>query len=121
MFIIIIIIIIIIITTTLQKDDRFDELISKFELSKCITVFGWIIRFISNCNKKKVSGPLTISEMKQQQTWFIKREQQKVVDTNNIKSDRHYFNHLKKRGRPLRVQGKNTRTLSNIFTKIINL
>ena len=79
-------------STTLQKNDTFDKLMSKFDLWKCIKVIAWINRFITNCKKEKINGPLTTSEIKQQRTWFIKREQQKVADTDKFKADQQYLN-----------------------------
>ena len=75
-------------STTLQENDTFDELMSKFDMWKSIRVIAWINRFISNCKKKKINGPLTISEIKQQQTWFIKREPKKVADTDKFKANK---------------------------------
>ena len=79
-------------STTLQKNDTFDKLMSKFDLWKCIRVISWINRSITNCKKKKTNGPLTTSEIKQQQTWFIKRVQKKVADTDKFKADKQYLN-----------------------------
>ena len=67
-----------------------DELISKFDLWKCIRVIPWINRLTISCKKKKVSRPLITSEIKQQRNWFIKRKQQKVIVTDNFKADRQY-------------------------------
>ena len=64
----------------------------KFDLWKCIRVIAWINRFITNCKKKKINGPLTTSEIKQQRTWFIKREQKKVTGTGIFKADKQYLN-----------------------------
>ena len=64
-------------STTLQENDTFDKLMSKFDLWKCIRVIAWINRFITNCKKKKINRPLTTSEIKQEGTWFIKRQQKK--------------------------------------------
>ena len=79
-------------STTLQKNDTFDKLMSKFDLWKFIKVIAWINRFITNCKKEKINGPLTTSEIKQQRTWFIKREQQQVADTDKFKADQQYLN-----------------------------
>ena len=72
-------------STALQKNDTFDKLMNKFDLWKCIKIIAWINRFITNCKKEKINGPLTTSEIKQQRTWFIKREQQKVADTDKLR------------------------------------
>ena len=78
--------------TTLQKNDTFDKLMSKFNRWKCIRVIAWINRFIINCKKEKINAPLTTSEIKQQRTWFIKIEQQKVADTDKFMTDQQYLN-----------------------------
>ena len=54
--------------TTLLKYEKFEKLMSKFDLWKCFRVIAWIDRFITNSKKKKVT-----SEIKQQRAWFIKR------------------------------------------------
>ena len=79
-------------STTLQKNDTFDKLMSKFDLWKCIRVIAWINRFITNYKKQKINCPLTTTEIKQQRTWFLKREQQKVSDTDKFKADQQYLN-----------------------------
>ena len=64
----------------------------KFNLWKCITVIAWINRVITNCKKKKINGPVTTSEIKQQRTWFMKRELKKVTGTGIFKADKQYLN-----------------------------
>ena len=57
----------------------------KFDLWKCIRVIAWINRFITNCKKKKINGPLTTSEIKQGGIWFIKRQQKKMLTLTNLR------------------------------------
>ena len=72
-------------STTLQENDTFDKLMSKFDLWKCIRVIAWINRFITNCKKKKINGPLTTSKIKEQRTWFTKTEQKKLLTLTNLR------------------------------------
>ena len=47
---------------------------------------------VYNLLREKENGPLTTSEIKQQRTWFIKREQQNVADIDKFKADKQYLN-----------------------------
>ena len=77
-------------STALQENDTFDKLMRKFDLCKYIRVIAWINRFITNCKKKKINGPVTTSEIKQKR--FMKREQKKVTGTGIFKADKQYLN-----------------------------
>ena len=58
--------------------DRLDAVLEKFELNKAINNCAWISRFLYNSRypNQKLSGPLTTKEIKNQQTFWVKRSQQ---------------------------------------------
>ena len=72
-------------TTTIEKSDTFDNLLEKHELYKFLRITAWIKRFLNNCQKIKRNGPLKTDETEQQKKFWIKREQQRVKDTEKFK------------------------------------
>ena len=45
--------------TTVDLQNPIDTLSNKFTLRKTLRILSWINRFLNNCGKSKVSGPLT--------------------------------------------------------------
>ena len=74
-----------IMTTTIEKSDTFDNLLEKHELYKFLRITAWIKRFLNNCQKTKRSSPLKTDETEHQKKFWIKREQQKVKNTEKFK------------------------------------
>ena len=74
-----------IMTTTIEKSDIFDNFLEKHELYKPLRITTWIKRFLNNCQKTKRSGPLKTDETEHQKKFWIKREQQRVKDTEKFK------------------------------------
>ena len=74
-----------IMTTTIEKSDIFDNFLEKHELYKSLRITAWIKRFLNNCHKTKRSGPLKTDETEHQKKFWIKREQQRVKDTEKFK------------------------------------
>ena len=59
-------------------NDPLDEILAKFTLTKAIRVSTWVSRFTRNIRlpkEKRVSGPLTTQEMRDQHTAWTKRAQ----------------------------------------------
>ena len=53
-------------TTSIEKSDTFDKFLEKHELYKSLRRTAWIKRFLSNCQKTKISGPLKTDEIEHQ-------------------------------------------------------
>ena len=61
--------------TTVDLQNPIDTLLNKFTLPKTLRILSWINRFLNNCRKSKVSGPLIADEALVQIKPLIKREQ----------------------------------------------
>ena len=72
-------------TTTIEKSNTFDKFLEKYGLYKFFRTTSWIKRFLYNCQKNKRSDPLKTNEIEHQKKFWIKREQQKVKDTEKFK------------------------------------
>ena len=72
-------------TTTIDNSDTFDNLLEKYELYKFLRITAWIKRFLNNCQKTKCSGSLKTDETEHQKKFWIKREQQRVKNTEKFK------------------------------------
>ncbi len=71
-------------------DDSFDDLLTKFNLSKTMRVCAWVSRFLFNVQNpdQRVKGPLTTAKLDKQRIFWIKRAQ-----TNcDIEEDRMHLN-----------------------------
>ena len=64
-----------ILATKVKQKDLFDLLLDKYELHKVFRISAWVTRFINNCQKIPNRGPLTTSEIRFQEKFYIKREQ----------------------------------------------
>ena len=60
-------------------------MLEKHELYKFLRITAWIKRFLNNCQKNKRSGTLTTDGIEHQNKFWIKREQQRVKDTEKFK------------------------------------
>ena len=60
--------------TTADLQNSIDTLSNKFTLRKTLRILNWINRFLNNCRKSKVSGPLTADKVLAQKKFLIKRE-----------------------------------------------
>ena len=58
--------------TTVDLQNPIDTL-NKFTLRKTLRILRWINRFLNNCRKNKVSGPLTADKVLVQRKFLIKR------------------------------------------------
>lgn len=61
--------------------------LTNFELSKVLRASAWINRFINNCKKPKVRDLPTTGEIEKQKNFWIKRERQRLRDTEKVKND----------------------------------
>ena len=78
--------------TTFDLQNPIDTLLNKFTLRKTLRILSWINRFLSNCRKTKVSGPLTAEKVLVQRKFLIKREQNLYSNTNNFEISRQQLN-----------------------------
>ena len=69
-----------------------DTLLNKFTLRKTLRILCWINRFLNNCRKNKVSGPLTADKVLVQRKFLIKREQKLYGNTENFEISRQPLN-----------------------------
>ena len=60
--------------TTVDLQNSIDTLLNKFTLRKMLRILSWINRFLNNCRKSKVSGPLTADKVLVQRNFLVKRE-----------------------------------------------
>ena len=72
-------------TTTIEKLDIFNKLLEKHKLYKFLRITAWIKRFLNNCQKTKRSRPLKTDRIEHQKKFWIKKEQQRVKDTDKFK------------------------------------
>ena len=72
-------------TTTIEKSDTLDNLLEKHELYEFLRIAAWIKRFLNTCQKTKRSGPLKTDETEHQKKFWIKQEQHRVKDTEQLK------------------------------------
>ena len=77
---------------TVSTVDEIDDLLNKFSLWKFLRILGWINRFINNCRRNKVNGPLTTEEISKQKKFIIKREQKRFQVTEKFKNDKAQLN-----------------------------
>ena len=59
--------------TTADLQNSIDTLLNKFTLRKTLRILSWINRFLNNCRKSKVSGPLTANKVLVQIEIFYKK------------------------------------------------
>ena len=69
-----------------------DTLLNKFTLRKTLKILSWINRFLKNCRKSKVSGPLTADTVLLQRKFLIKRTQNLYSNTENFEISRQQLN-----------------------------
>ena len=69
-----------------------DTLLNKCTLSKILRVLSWVNRFLNNCRKSKVRGPLTTEKVLVQGKFLIKREQNLYSKTKNFGISRQQLN-----------------------------
>jgi hypothetical protein len=74
----------------LSKNDNnpLDELLDVHinNVWKTLRVCAWINRFVTNCRRGKrerETGPLTMREIKLQESWWIKKTQQQATSANS--------------------------------------
>ena len=53
---------------------------------------SWVNRFLNNCRKSKVGGPLTTEKVLEQRKFLIKREQNLYSHTKNFEISRQQLN-----------------------------
>ena len=58
--------------TTVDLKNPIDALLNKFTLLKTLKILSGINRFLSNCRKTKVAGPLTAEKVLAQRKYLIK-------------------------------------------------
>ena len=59
--------------TTVDLQNPTDTLLNKFTLRKMLRKLSCINRFLNNCRKSKVSGPITADKVLVQRKFFIKK------------------------------------------------
>ena len=74
--------------TTIDLQNPVDTLLNIFTLRKTLRILSWINRFLNNCRKSKVSGPLTADKVLVQRKFLIKREQNLYSNTENFEISR---------------------------------
>ena len=79
-------------TTAIKKSDTLDNFLEKHQLYKFLRITDWIKGFLNNCQKTKRSGPLKTDETEHQKKFWIKREQQRVKDTERFKISKEMLN-----------------------------
>ena len=78
--------------TTADLLNPIDTLLNKFTLRKTLRILCWVNRFLNNCGKNKVSGPLTADKILVQRKFLIKREQSLYSNTENFEISRQQLN-----------------------------
>ena len=51
---------------TVSSETIYDKLLVKYQMLKTVRILSWIKRFLTNCKKQQVRGPLTSSEIENQ-------------------------------------------------------
>ena len=64
-----------------------DALLNKFTLRKTLRILSWINRFLNNCRKSKVSGPITAKKVLVQRNFLIKKDQN-LYSTGLVQSEK---------------------------------
>ena len=59
-------------------------LLNKLILRKTLRIISWVNRFLNNCRKRKVSGPLATEKVLLQRKFLIKIEQNLYSNTKNF-------------------------------------
>jgi len=77
--------------TVAVKNDL-EDLLSKFPLVKYLRIVSWVNRFIVNCRKSKVKGPLSTDEISLQRKLLVKQQQRKFGTTETFKNCRDRLN-----------------------------
>ena len=78
--------------TIINLEHPVDTLLNKFTLHKTLRILSWVNRFIHNCRKNKISGPLTTEEVLVQKKLLIKREQNKYSETESFRNCKQQLN-----------------------------
>ena len=64
-----------ILAMTVSSETIYDKLFVKYPMLKVLRILSWIKRFLTDCKKQQVRGPLTSSEIENQIEFIIKEEQ----------------------------------------------
>ena len=91
--------------TTIDLQNPIYTLLNKFTLHKTLRILSCINRFLINCRKSKVSGPLTPGKFLVQRKFLIKREQNLYSNTENFEISRQQFNLKMNQECHVRIQG----------------
>ena len=60
---------------TVLSETIYDKLFMKYPILKTLRFLSWIKRFLTNCKKLQLRGPLSSSEIEKQREFLIKEEQ----------------------------------------------
>ena len=60
---------------TVSSETIYDKLLLKYPMLKRSRILSWIKRFLTNCKKQQVHGPLTSSKIENQREFLFKEEQ----------------------------------------------
>ncbi|XP_046849898.1 uncharacterized protein LOC124443487 [Xenia sp. Carnegie-2017] len=79
------------------EEDRFSAILAKYPYWKTMRITAWVFRFVYNLNKKQQRrrGPLTTNELQPQVLWWLKREQLRFENSDQMREDTQRLN-LKK-------------------------
>ena len=79
------------------EEDRFSAILAKYPYWKTMRITAWVFRFVYNLKKKQQRrrGPLTTNELQPQVLWWLKREQLRFENSDQMREDTQRLN-LKK-------------------------
>jgi hypothetical protein len=86
-------------------------ILEKHSYWKAMRITAWIARFLFNLRSQPRElrrGVLTTEEIQEQVNWWIKKEQLRYDDTEQLEEDKHRLNLEEKEIRLVGVQGENT-------------
>ena len=71
----------------IEKNSSLDKPLEKLTLWKVLRISACLNNFINKCRKTKARALLTTNEIENQKNFWIKREQHRFRDTDQVKID----------------------------------
>ncbi|XP_046862768.1 uncharacterized protein LOC124456341 [Xenia sp. Carnegie-2017] len=90
------------------EEDRFSAILAKYPYWKTMRITAWVFRFVYNLKKKQQRrrGPLTTNELQPQVLWWVKREQLRFENSDQMREDTQRLNLKKNEEGVLECRGR---------------
>ncbi|XP_046846737.1 uncharacterized protein LOC124440388 [Xenia sp. Carnegie-2017] len=90
------------------EEDSFSAILAKYPYWKTMRITAWVFRFVYNLKKKQQRrwGPLTTNELQAQVLWWLKREQLRFENSDQMREESQRLNLKKNEEGVLECRGR---------------